>query len=228
MIPRTPRDAVIAVLLAFALFSQWQRSQAADLAEANRVRSDSIAAEALVSSMASDSTWAVRFAEHSDDLAQDLTQSGDTARARLAEELTRANVRVGLLAEVLASAQGEIISVGNRAGSLSDSLYAVSETCQGTWEGEIADGLLTGAWALSLPTAAHRLVYNVAIPGELVVAQAGDGRTIVSARSLHPSATLELGSIFVQPPPPEIQVRLSWRQAVLAALIGAAGWEIAR
>lgn len=225
---RTAQNIFVAALLGFSIFSQWQVGQARDATKKARVRGDSIAAEAVVAAFAQDSTWEVRFAAQSDDLGRSFEESGDTARARLGRDLKAANVRIDLLAEVVASARGEVISVGNRAGTLSDSLSQTIETCEGAWEGKIDDGLLRALWGFTLPEVQHTLNYRVEIPGEIVVSTAGDGRTIVSAKSNHPQASFQLDSVLVDPPPPVIEVRLSKRDAVIALILGAFGWEIAR
>ncbi len=228
MTPRTIQNVLMGLMIVGLIFQGFRVGQAQELAESYRIKADSIAAEALVDAFASDSTWDVQFATQADDLAQQFLESGDTARVRLGNELADANVRIGFLTTVLASAQGEVISVGNRVGALSDELSETTEVCGGTWAGEIDDGLLTASWGFVLPAIQHTLNYSVEIPGEIVQADAGDGRTIVSARATHPRASLALESIYVDPPDPIVEVKLSKKQAVVAFFLGVIGWEVAR
>lgn len=221
-----PYQMLIVGLIVFGVVQQFRIGQAHAATEAARVRGDSIAAERLVAEFANDSAWTVRFAEHAEDLGQ-MIVDGDMARARLAGELQAANVRIGLLAEVSASARGEIITLSDRAGLFADSVNALGEVVD-SWRGQLDDGLLTGSWSFTLPEAQHVLAYTCTVPGELIVGESGDGRTIVSARATHPRASLDLGELLFDPPDPVVLVKLSKTQALVALLIGAVGWEFAR
>ena len=66
------------------------------------------------------------------------------------------------------------------------------------------------------------------VPGDLIVSVTGDGRTLITARSTHERAALNLGEIFVDPPPPVEVRRLSFTQAALFYLAGIITWEFAR
>ena len=214
------------IAIAAAFIQTVRVGQAQDLAERNRVRADSIAADAAIARLQADSVWEVRIATQEDDL-QGLLASGDSARARLAEELSEANVRVGLLAEVNATARGNIISLGNQL-SAAEAEEITGDPATVAFEGDIDDGLLTGAWQFLLPQAQHTLDYGVTVPGELVVSVTGDGRTLVTARSTHERASLNLGDVFVDPPPPVEVRRISFMQAGIAFLAGIVTWEFAR
>jgi hypothetical protein len=226
------RDKFYTVLFVVALavaFVQTVRvGNAQELAERNRVRADSIAADAAIARLQADSVWEVRLATQDDDL-QGRLASGDSARAGLAAELAEANVRVGLLAEVNATARGNIVSLGaqlSAAEAEARGLEADSATV--AFGGDLDDGLLVGSWTFTLPRAEHMLAYDVSVPGELVVSLTGDGRTLVTARSTHERAALRLGEIFVDPPPPVEVRRLSFMQAGIAFLAGIVTWEFAR
>jgi hypothetical protein len=219
------QDILVVVLVAFAVFGQYQLGEARAEAEANRVRADSIAAEKVASEIAADSVWEIRFAEQSNDLQSRLAAKDDTLGA-LASRLDSANVRIGLLSEVTASAQGQIVSLSNRNGALADSLAKLD--ISGDIGGDIEDEILTGTWLVTLPQLTHTLDYSVAIPGEIVVSRTGDGRTLVTARSTTPRAELRLGQVFVDPPPPEVHYRLSYKQAGVFLGIGAVVWELLR
>ena len=218
--------ALVIVLIVFAVAQQYRIGVAQSRAEAFRVTADSIAAEAAVREIELEGAWSVRFADETERLG-DLLTEGDSAQARLASRLDDANVRIGLLTEVTASATGQIESLSDANLSLLDSINSIGQVF-GSWEGPVADEILTGSWGFTLPDAAHILDYSVSIPGELVVSQAGDGRTIVTARATSSLATLELGQVFVDPPPPVEVKTLSWTRALIAALLGAVGWEFVR
>lgn len=213
-------------LAVLAAVSQIQLNRARDEVEANRVRADSIAADKVAAEIAADSVWAVRYAQDVDNLQARLTAAGDTL-GTLAARLDSANVRVNLLAEVAASAQGEIVSLSDRSGELSDSL-AQSLELIGQLSGEFQDEIMTGSWSLWLPTMQHTLRYSVTIPGELVVSETGDGRTLVTARSTSPRAELNIGEVLVDQPPPEVRYKVSLKQASTFMGIGAIIWELVR
>jgi hypothetical protein len=214
------------IAIAAAFIQTVRVGNAQDLAERNRVRADSIMADAAIARLQADSVWEVRIATQDDDL-QGRLASGDSARARLAEELAEANVRVGLLAEVNATARGNIISLGTQL-SAAEAEAITGDEATVAFEGDIDDGLLTGAWQFLLPQAQHTLDYDVTVPGELVVSVTGDGRTLVTARSTHERAALNLGDVFVDPPPPVEVRRLSFTKAALFYLAGIVTWEFAR
>ena len=157
-------------LAIFGAVTQFQLGRARADAEANRVRADSIAAEKVVSEIAADSVWGVQFAEQVGNLQDELASRDDELGA-LASKLDSANVRIGLLTEVTASAQGQIVSLSDKNGELADSLSAMG--ISGEFSGQVEDDILTGRWSLLLPQLQHTLDYSVSIPGELVVKQAG-------------------------------------------------------
>lgn len=212
---------LLVVAMVVAIAQTFRVGWAQEATEAARVRADSIAADAAIARLAADSVWEVRIADEVNDL-QGILERGDSARQSLAMELDDANIRVGLLAEVNAVARGQIISLGEQMGgeNLGDSATA--------WEGDLDDGLLTGAWVFRLPQALHTLNYNVNVPGELIVSLTGDGRTLVTARSTHERAALNLGQVFVDPPPPVEVRRLSFTKAAMFYLAGIITWEFAR
>ena len=212
-------------LAIFGAVTQFQLGRARADAEANRVRADSIAAEKVVSEIAADSVWGVQFAEQVGNLQDELASRDDELGA-LASKLDSANVRIGLLTEVTASAQGQIVSLSDKNGELADSLSAMG--ISGEFSGQVEDDILTGRWSLLLPQLQHTLDYSVSIPGELVVSRSGDGRTIVTARSTNPRAALELGQVFVDPPTPAVTYRLSLKQAGVFMGVGAVVWELMR
>ncbi len=214
------------IAIAAAFIQTVRVGNAQDLAERNRVRADSIAADAAIARLEADSVWEVRIATQENDLQGRLAE-GDEARQRLAEELADANVRVGLLAEVNATARGNIISLGNQL-SAAEATEITGDDAAVVFQGDIDDGLLAGAWRFTLPQAEHMLTYDVTVPGELVVSVTGDGRTLVTARSTHERAALSLGEIFVDPPPPVEVRRISFMQAGIAFLAGIVTWEFAR
>ncbi len=216
---------VVGGLLIFSAVTQWQLGQARAEAESNRVLADSIFAEKVVAEIEADSVWGVKFAEQSEDLQAQLSSRDDELGA-LASKLDSANVRIGLLTEVTAAAQGQIVSLSDKNGELADSLMALG--ISGEFGGEVKDDVLTGTWSLLLPQLEHTLDYSVSIPGELVVSKAGDGRTIVTARSTNPRASLTLGQVFVDPPPPLVSYRMSFKQATLFMGLGAVIWEVVR
>ncbi len=217
---------VIAIAVAFVQTIRVGNAQ--ELAERNRVRADSIAADAAIARLQADSVWEVRIATQEDDL-QGLLAQGDEARQRLAEELGEANVRVGLLAEVNATARGNIISLGTQLSAAEAEARGLeTDSATVAFGGDIDDGLLEGSWTFTLPRAEHMLAYDVTVPGELVVSLTGDGRTLVTARSTHERASLNLGDVFVDPPPPVEVRRISFMQAGIAFLAGIITWEFAR
>jgi hypothetical protein len=217
---------IVGLLAAALLVTQVQLQRAEREASAQSVRADSIAADKVASEIALDSVWAVRYAQDVDGLQARLTATGDTV-GTLAARLDSASVRVNLLAEVAASAQGEIVSLSDRAGVLADSL-SKSLTIIGQVGGDIQDEILTGSWSLWLPTMQHTLRYSVTIPGELVISETGDGRTLVTARSTIPRARLNIGEVFVDRPAPEVEYRVSLKQAGALMGIGAVVWELMR
>ena len=217
---------LIGLLILAAGFQTLRVGWAQDLAESNRVRADSIAADAAVARLQADSTWEVRFAENTNNLNA-LLADGDSARQLLAGELDEANVRVGLLVEVNATARGNIISLGEQLGQAEATELTGGEATV-AFQGDIDDGLLVGDWTFELPEIKHTLTYDVTVPGELVVSTTGDGRTLVTARSTHERAMLNLGQIFVDPPPPVEVRKLSFTQALIFLGAGAVGWELIR
>ncbi len=217
---------LLLVAIVIAAFSRWQLGEARDAIESARVRADSIAGEAVVEKVRADSVWSVRFAGQADDLGQDLAKRDDDL-GQLATDLAGANVRIGLLAEVNASARGSIVSLSDRVGALLDA-QGDTVSVEGSWGGDLDDGLLTGSWGFVLPAAEHRLSYGVTLPGEIVTSVTGDGRTIIAVRSTNPLATFVIGETFVDPPDPVEVPRLSLTRAALAFGLGVLGWELAR
>lgn len=217
---------IVGLLAAALLVTQVQLQRAEREAATQSVRADSIAADKVASEIALDSVWAVRYAQDVDDLQARLTAAGGTV-GTLAARLDSANVRADLLAEVAASAQGEIVSLSDRADALADSL-SESLTIIGQVGGDIQDEILTGSWSLWLPTMQHTLRYNVLIPAHLIVSHTGDGRTLVTARSTIPRAQLDISEVFVDRPPAEVRYRVSIKQAGAFMGIGAVLWELIR
>ncbi len=216
------------VVIGVAFIQTVRVGNAQDLAERNRVRGDSIAADAAIARLEADSVWEVRLAVQDDDLSGRLA-AGDSARQVLAAELADANVRVGLLVEVNATARGQIISLGTQLSAAEAEARGLEvDSTTVAFGGDLDDGLLVGSWTFTLPRAEHMLAYDVTVPGELVVSLTGDGRTLVTARSTHERAALRLGEIFVDPPPPVEVRRLSFMQAGIAFLAGIVTWEFAR
>ncbi len=225
-------DKLVGILLVIAVVAAFIQTvrvgNAQDLAERNRVRADSIAADAAIARLEADSVWEVRLATQDDNL-QGRLASGDSARQVLAAELAEANVRVGLLAEVNATARGNIISLGTQLSAAEAEARGLeTDSATVAFGGDLDDGLLSGSWSFILPRAEHMLTYDVTVPGELVVSQTGDGRTLVTARSTHERAALRLGEIFVDPPPPVEVRRISFTQGLIAFLAGVITWEFAR
>lgn len=212
---------LIVGLIIFGVVSQWRLGQAKAEAERFRTVADSIAADAAIDLIQRDSVWEARLAEETDRLG-DMLAARDSATRRLRDQLEDANIRVGLLSEVVASARGELVSIGERLDS------ATTPVPAGTWGGDLADELLTGTWLFRLPEVEHTLDYSVTIPGELVVSETGDGRTLVLARATSERASLDIGRVFVDPPPPVVERKASLTQLLLAALGGAFAWELAR
>ena len=200
--------------------------QAQEREAAALVRADSLLADAAISRLEADSVWEARIATEVDNLSSQLA-NGNEERQRLIDELEGANIRVGLLAEVNAVARGNIISLGEQL-SAAEAAQISDDDATVAWRGDIDDGLLTGRWQFLLPQAQHTLDYNVDVPGDLIVSVTGDGRTLITARSTHERAALNLGEIFVDPPPPVEVRRLSFTQAALFYLAGIITWEFAR
>ena len=159
---------------------------------------DRIAADAAAERRRADG-WEVKFGEEVD-LSRMMEEEKDSAIARLSRDYRGSQIEVHSLTELLASATGELESVGERTDSS-------SVVCEGRWEGEESDDLLRLFWDFTLPKALHSSDYLATIPGELLQGVTGDGRWIFSARSLHPRAELNIPSVFVDPPEPEIRYR---------------------
>ena len=156
------------------------------------------------------------FGDSTDDLRGQL-EGKDSAFARLAEDLHASRVRLGYLAEVNVSYRAQIESFGERVDTLSDSL-------PDRWAGSFDDGLLQAEWDFVASLVRLRLdPYAVSISGELVGAEAGDGRHVVFGRAADPRVTLSIGRYTFEPAPPVVQNRCSWTRQGLTFLAGFAG-----
>lgn len=213
------------VLLVIVMVTQWQLVATREHLARADTRADSIAADAAIDAIRRDSAWSATVASTERDLAQAISER-DSTSAALVARLDDAGIRIAMLTDLSARAQGEVESLARRARVLTDSLAALADTVE-RWEGEIDDGLLRATWRFDLPPARHTLTYGVTIPGELVVSETGDGRTVVLARSTHPRASLDIGEVVVSEPA-EFEQPVAWRRYLWAALGGAIAWEIAR
>jgi hypothetical protein len=213
------------VLLVVVMVTQWQLVATRERLARADTRADSIAADAAIDAIRRDSAWSATVASTRRDLAQAISER-DSTSAALVARLDDAGIQIAMLTDLSARAQGEVESLAQRATVLTDSLTALADTVE-RWEGEIDDGLLTATWRFDLPPARHTLTYGVTIPGELVVSETGDGRTVVLARSTHPRASLDIGEVVVSEPE-KYEQPVAWRRYLWAALAGAIAWEMAR
>lgn len=221
------RSQIIAtfVLLATVMVMQWQLFETRERLASADTRADSIAADAAIEAIRRDSAFSATLAVTKRDLALAIGER-DSTSAALVARLDDANIRIAMLTDLSATAQGAVESLAQRATVLTDSLAAVADTVH-RWEGKLDDGLLRAAWRFDLPPARHTLTYAVTIPGELVVSETGDGRTVVLARSTHPRASLDIGEVVVSEPSKQEQP-IAWRRYLWSALAGAIAWEMAR
>ena len=213
------------IVLVIVMVTQWQLVATRERLARADTRADSIAADAAIDAIRRDSAWSATVASTERDLAQAISER-DSTSAALVARLDDARIRIAMLTDLSARAQGEVESLAQRARLLTDSLAALADTVQ-RWEGEIDDGLLRATWRFDLPPARHTLTYGVTIPGELIVSETGDGRTVVLARSTHPRASLDIGEVVVSEPAKDEQP-VAWRRYLWAALAGAIAWEMAR
>jgi hypothetical protein len=213
------------VVLVVVMVTQWQLVATRERLARAETRADSIAADAAIDAIRRDSVWSATVASTERDLAQAISER-DSTSAALVARLDDAGIRIAMLTALSARAQGEVESLAQRSTVLTDSLTALADTVK-SWEGEIDDGLLTATWRFDLPPARHTLTYGVTIPGELVVSETGDGRTVVLARSTHPRASLDIGEVVVSEPA-KYEQPVAWRRYLWAALAGAIAWEMAR
>jgi hypothetical protein len=213
------------VVLVVVMVTQWQLVATRERLARAETRADSIAADAAIDAIRRDSVWSATVASTERDLAQAISER-DSTSAALVARLDDAGIRIAMLTALSARAQGEVESLAQRSTVLTDSLTALADTVK-SWEGEIDDGLLTATWRFDLPPARHTLTYGVTIPGELVVSETGDGRTVVLARSTHPRASLDIGEVVVSEPE-KYEQPVAWRRYLWAALAGAIAWEMAR
>ena len=213
------------VLVVILMVTQWQLVATRDRLARADTRADSIAADAAIDAIRRDNAWGAAVASTRRDLAQAISER-DSTSAALVARLDDANIRIAMLTDLSATAKGEVESLAQRATVLTDSLAALADTVE-RWEGEIDDGLLMATWRFDLPPARHTMTYGVTIPGELVVSETGDGRTVVLARSTHPRASLDIGEVVVSEPSKQEQP-IAWRRYLWSALAGAIAWEMAR
>jgi hypothetical protein len=213
------------VVLVVVMVTQWQLVATRERLARAETRADSIAADAAIDAIRRDSVWSATVASTERDLAQAISER-DSTSAALVARLDDASIRIAMLTDLSAKAKGEVESLAQRSTVLTDSLTALADTVE-RWEGEIDDGLLTATWRFDLPPARHTLTYGVTIPGELVVSETGDGRTVVLARSTHPRASLDIGEVVVSEPE-KYEQPVAWRRYLWAALAGAIAWEMAR
>lgn len=213
------------VLVVILMVTQWQLVATRDRLARADTRADSIAADAAIDAIRRDNAWGAAVASTRRDLAQAISDR-DSTSAALVARLDDANIRIAMLTDLSATAKGEVESLAQRATVLTDSLAALADTVE-RWEGEIDDGLLMATWRFDLPPARHTMTYGVTIPGELVVSETGDGRTVVLARSTHPRASLDIGEVVVSEPSKQEQP-IAWRRYLWSALAGAIAWEMAR
>lgn len=218
------RIAAVA-LLVVVMVTQWQLVATRERLARADTRADSIAADAAIDAIRRDDVWSASIASTQRDLAQAISER-DSTSAALVARLDDANIRIAMLTDLSATARGEVESLAQQATMLTDSLAALADTVE-RWEGEINDGLLRATWRFDLPPARHTLTYGVTIPGELVVSETGDGRTVVLARSTHPRASLDIGEVVVSEPA-KYEQPVAWRRYLWAALAGAIAWEMAR
>lgn len=186
--------ALLVVVIALVFVRQLEKGKL----EAEEVRADSLAAEMAVERARADG-WVVLFAEETEHLGR-IIEEKDSAYARLLQDYEASNITIHTYMELLTEAEGTIESLGTRADSLP---LCESGEPRGSWEGSFDDGLLSAFWWFGLPEAALGMDYSAIIPGELIQGHAGDGRTVVNARGLHPRATLNIPAVYVDPLPPE-------------------------
>lgn len=214
-------DILLGCLLLFGTVQTYRVSAANARADREAMRGDSLAVE-IAAARIDSAGFDVRFSTVTDSLGALLLER-DTAYAVVVRELTTARARIRDLLDVNAGASG---TVGG-TGTMVDTVFApappeVAEMIESSeWRGEVDDGLLSGLWSFRLPSASFRLDYDVDIPGEIVLSQGGDGRTLVSARALDPRARLTIENAVVQPLPPVVERRTSWTERFISFGLGA-------
>lgn len=182
------------------------------------IRADSIAAEAAAARAEAEG-WEVRFAEADPEgMERALSEQGEELR-RLSADLRASRVRIESLSRVIAEGSGsgetdvEVVE--------EESLAELSPPSQ-ELRGEIRDEVLTLDWRLRPNPFRFSYDYSVSLPCELLSSRTGDGRLMVTARSLIPEvASCRVDDLVFDPLPPEVLRKTDWRGAFKWASIGA-------
>jgi len=218
---------LVFVILASALgLAKWELHELRRAIEERTTERDSLAAEAAVQ-RARANGWVVEFAEGTAHLSREIA-SRDSTLAALSRDLRASGVRVSELTSLVASMEGRISSTG-----VPDSAPASDSTgVPASWSGSVDDGLLKGSWRFFRPDPRLLLDYRADVPVELIQGLAGDGRTVVMARSPDPRVRVSFAELLVDRPQP-VTVRVcSWgtriRWALGGLVLGAGAWEVAR
>ncbi len=180
---------------------------AADAA-ANALRSVALAYEGAADG------WRIRLVDASDDLEGLLQEERDRGglleeeKAELARQAETLNGRISALADMYASARGQITILDGRIFA-SDASTPMPDSVVA----EIDDGLLRGRMAF-FPPSRLDLEYRLGLALVLGFIDAPDGRSLVTAMSDNPRVDLRYGEVFYQPAPPveycPVGTRLTW------------------
>ena len=87
--------------------------------------------------------------------------------------------------------------------------------------GAIDDGLLKASWAFMRPDLS--LAYSVDVPLEIVTAEGGDGRVLVTARAKDSRASVSVPGFWFSPQPAVEVQRCTIRQSAVRVGLGLLG-----
>lgn len=181
---------------------------------------DSLAAEAAAERARADG-WVAKFGQDVPEL-QKLLEKKDSALARLARDYQASRVEVRTYATLAAEAQGQIESQGEVVEETGDLL-------QDDFRGTFDDGYLLADWLVRMPQRLFSMDYMTRQSIELVTAETGDGRLLITARSDSPNARVDVEDLFYHLPEPEIRkTGIRWYWVPISVGLGLLGGLAAR
>lgn len=209
----------LAIILAMVMMA-WigactEKNRLEDMVVTAQREADSLAAEAAAQRARADG-WETKFGREVPDLYELLGQR-DSALARLARDYQASRLEVRSYATLAAEAQGQVESQGQV-------VEEVEEELEADFGGNFDDGYLYADWLVRMPQRLFNMDYTTRYGVELISAETGDGRTLVTARTTHPNAQVEVESLYVDPPPPEVRrVGVRWYWVPITLVVGVIG-----
>lgn len=196
---------VLAIVMMAYISACTEKNRLEDMVVTAQREADSLAGEAAAERARADG-WVAKFGEEVPELQQQLLDK-DEALARLAQDYQASRIEVRTYATLAAEAQGQLES----QGEVVEEEPGVEPGLDADFGGNFDDGFLSADWLVRMPQRLFSMDYMTRQQIELVTAETGDGRLLITARSDQPRSQVTVEDLFYDLPEPEIRrVGLKW------------------